>query len=232
MLKAVIFDFDGIIADTEPLHYRAFLDVLEPEGLSFSWERYLERYIGFDDRDMFRTVYADHGKELSHRHLSELIGRKTGRFMDAVEDGVAAYPGVVEMIDELGRELPLALCSGALLCDIEPIMNRLGLFDLFAVVVSAEQVRASKPDPESYRLAVRRLQEIFPDGGIIASRCLAIEDTPAGIESALGAGVPTLAVTNSFPEAMLGGAHRIVSSLVDLRLTDLESVLAGYEKRS
>lgn len=227
MLKAAIFDFDGIIADTEPLHFRAFLDVLEPEGYSFSWEEYIERYIGFDDRDMFRAVFAERGKQLSPRHLSTLIGRKTERFMEAVEDGVEPYPGVVELIGRLGRHLPLALCSGALLCDIEPIMNRLGLFDLFAVVVSAEQVMASKPDPESYRLAVKRLQELYPDRDIAAANCVAIEDTPAGIASAVGAGIPTMAVTNSFPASVLSRADRVVTTLEGLGGEDFEAVTAG-----
>ncbi|HKL49007.1 MAG TPA: HAD family phosphatase [Desulfuromonadales bacterium] len=226
ILKAVIFDFDGIIADTEPLHFRAFLDVLAPEGISFTWDEYLERYIGFDDRDMFRTVFTDHNKNLTPRQMSELIGRKTERFMDAVEQGVEACPGVVELVEHLAGRLPLGLCSGALLCDIEPIMNRLGLFDLFTVLVSAEQVRASKPDPESYRLAVRRLQDAFPEKSIESGQCLAIEDTPAGIESARGAGVAVLAVSNSFPSRLLAGADQVVSTLAGMQANNLEAVLS------
>lgn len=226
ILKAVIFDFDGIIVDTEPLHFRAFLDVLAPEGISFTWDEYLEKYIGFDDRDMFRTVFTDHNKKLTPRQKSELIGRKTECFMDAVEEGIEACPGVVELIEHLAGRLPLGLCSGALLCDIEPIMNRLGLFDLFTGVVSAEQVRTSKPDPESYRLAVRRLQDAFPERYIEPGQCLAIEDTPAGIESARGAGVAVLAVSNSFPSRVLAGADHIVATLDGMQMTDLEALLS------
>ncbi|MFO7984118.1 MAG: HAD family phosphatase [Desulfuromonadales bacterium] len=225
-LKAVIFDFDGIIADTEPLHFRAFLTVLKAEGISLTWDEYLERYIGFDDRDMLRTVFADHNKDLTPRRMSELIARKAECFIDAVDQGVEACPGVVELIEHLAGRLPLGLCSGALLCDIEPIMIRLGLFDLFSVVVSAEQVRASKPDPESYRLAVRRLQEVFPEKSIEPDQCLAIEDTPAGIESARGAGVAVLAVTNSFPPQLLKGADHVVPTLAGMQTTDLEAVLS------
>ncbi|WP_136514496.1 MULTISPECIES: HAD family hydrolase [Geomonas] len=220
MLNAVIFDFDGIIVDTEPLHYKAFQELLVPLGLGYSWEEYMELYIGFDDRDAFREAFRVHGRALSEDELKELIRGKAAAFLDIVSGGVAAYPGVVELIRSISGTLPLALCSGALKSDIEPILKQLGLTDAFDVKVTADEVAASKPDPESYRLAVQRLQERFP-GKVDAAASIAVEDTPAGITSATGAGLKVLAVTNSYPREKLSGASRVVNSLVGVDIEGL-----------
>lgn len=220
MLNAVIFDFDGIIVDTEPLHYKAFQEMLVPLGLGYSWEEYMELYIGFDDRDAFREAFRVHGRALSEDELKELIRGKAAAFLDIVAGGVAAYPGVVELIRSISGTLPLALCSGALKSDIEPILKQLGLTDAFDVKVTADEVAASKPDPESYRLAVQRLQERFP-GKVDAAASIAVEDTPAGITSATGAGLKVLAVTNSYPREKLSGASRVVNSLVGVDIEGL-----------
>jgi beta-phosphoglucomutase len=221
MLAAVIFDFDGIIVDTEPLHYKAFQEVLVPMGLGYSWDEYLRHYIGFDDRDAFRESFSAAGREIGDAELHLLIEEKGRAFQCAIAAGVEPYPGVVELIRAIAGNLPLALCSGALPGDIEPIIEQLGIASLFDVVVTAADVQASKPDPASYALTVARLQTAFPDRGITPGNCLAIEDTPAGIASATGAGLRVLAVTNSYPEESLGGAGTVVQSLVGIDLAGL-----------
>ncbi len=227
MLSAVIFDFDGIIVDTEPLHYRAFQVILEPLGLGYAWEEYVALYMGFDDRDAFREAYRVHGRTLDDHELELLIDRKAAAFQEIIAGGVAPYPGVVELIDSINGTLPLALCSGALRSDILPILEGLGLSDAFDVMVTAEEVSASKPDPASYALAVERLAAVFPDQGILPGRCVAIEDTPAGIASATGAGIPVIAVTNSYPAEKLTGALKIVDSLSGFTLADLAKPARG-----
>jgi len=220
MLNAVIFDFDGIIVDTEPLHYQAFQEILEPLGLGYSWQEYQERYMGFDDRDAFREAFSAGGRSLSDQELKERIEEKAQAFLTIVSVGVAPYPGVVELIRSISGNLPLGLCSGALRSDIDPILIQLGLTNAFDALVTAEEVAASKPDPESYRLTLQRLQEIFP-GQIDPAASIAIEDTPAGIASATGAGLKVLAVTNSYPGARLTGACRVVDSLAGINLEAL-----------
>ena len=220
MLDAVIFDFDGIIVDTEPLHYKAFQELLVPLGLGYSWERYLEDYLGFDDRDAFRESFRAAGRPLCAEELKNLMDGKAEAFLHIVSVGVAPFSGVVELIRSISGTLPLALCSGALRGDIDPILVQLGLVGAFDTLVTADEVAASKPDPESYRLAVARLQELYP-GRINPARSLAIEDTPAGILSATGAGLRVLAVTNSYPQERLTGACRVVTSLAGI---DLEAL--------
>jgi beta-phosphoglucomutase len=221
MLSAVIFDFDGIIVDTEPLHYKAFQEILTPLGLGYSWDDYLRCYIGFDDRDAFREAFGRGGVRLDEQRLRELIDEKAGAFQRAIASGVEPYAGVVPLIRSIAGNLPLALCSGALPSDIHPILNQLGIDGAFDTVVTAADVRASKPDPESYLLAVKRLADLFPANRIGGDGSLAIEDTPAGIDSAAGAGMKVLAVTNSYPEERLAGADKIVPSLVGIDLEGL-----------
>ncbi len=225
MLAAVIFDFDGIIVDTEPLHYKAFQEVLIPLGLGYSWDEYLRHYIGFDDRDAFREVFRAAGRAIDENRLHQLINEKGRAFQGAIASGVEPYPGVVELIRSIAGNLPLALCSGALPGDIQPILKQLGLDGAFDAVVTAADVKASKPDPASYVLAVALLQGMFPTQGIAPGSCLAIEDTPAGIASASAAGLKTLAVTNSYPEESLGEASRVVTSLAGIDLEGLRLLL-------
>ncbi len=225
MLAAVIFDFDGIIVDTEPIHYRSFQVILEPLGLGYSWDEYVARYMGFDDRDAFKEAFRSGGRELDKNALEELISLKARLFQDVVGEGVTPYPGVVELIESLAGKLPLAICSGALRSDVDPILSRLFLDKAFSVKVTAEEVAASKPDPASYALSVQRLANIFPDREIVPSSCVAIEDTPAGIASARRAGMPVLAVTNSYPAALLVEASSVVSSLADISLADLKALI-------
>ena len=222
MLKAVVFDFDGVIVDTEPLHYKAFQEALAPRGLGYGWQEYVDHYIGFDDRDAFREVHRLNARPLDDADLARLIEEKAAAFQVIITQGVEPYPGVVKLVREMPAPLPLAICSGALAADILPILATLELSDSFDLMVTADDVSVSKPDPQSYRLAVSRLAQLFPEKGITPAHCLAIEDTPAGIASATGAGLSVLAVTNSYPAERLEQARKVVSSLQGISLATLQ----------
>jgi len=212
MIRAVIFDFDGIIVDTERIHWEAFNRVLHPFGRSISWAEYIETFIGFDDRDAFRHALPE--GSLSDRDT--LIARKASVFQELLaSDGAAALPGSVEMIRHLSGKIPLAICSGALRTDIAPILKTLGIENAFDTIVTADDTHISKPDPAPYRLALKKLGV---SGGV------AIEDTPAGISSARGAGLSVLAVTNSYPAERLSQADLIIDSLEGLTLEKLNEL--------
>jgi len=218
MPEAVLFDFDGILVDSEPMHHRAFTEVLDPLGMGFPWKEYVEIYMGFDDRDAFREAFRAKGIALDEANLAKLVAAKSEAFLRGLRDGVTAYPGAVPMIESLhaaGR--PLALCSGALRSDIDPILTKLGVARRFDVIVSADDVRRSKPDPESYALAFRRLSGTNPTSLTVPGKSIAVEDTPAGIRSAKGAGLRVLAVTNSYGAGELADADWIVESLENVR---------------
>ncbi len=210
MINAVIFDFDGIIVDSERLHWAAFNQVLNDP---VSWEDYLETLIGFDDRDAFKYLFPNLGKN----ELSGLIEKKAAAFQELLEsNGAAALPGAVELIKHLSGNIPLAICSGALREDIFPILGKLGIEDAFDTIVTADDTHISKPDPAPYKLAMQKL-------GVTSG--LAIEDTPAGIMSAKGAGLKVLSVTNSYDAEYLTQADAVVASLEGLTLEKLNLLI-------
>ncbi|MDD3275828.1 MAG: HAD family phosphatase [Kiritimatiellales bacterium] len=213
MIKAIIFDFDGIIVDSERLHWAAFNKVLGPLGKTISWPDYVQTYIGFDDRDTFRHALP----MLERAELAELIEKKAAAFQELLEsDGAAALPGAVELIKHLSGNIPLAICSGALREDILPILGKLGISDAFNEIVTADDTHISKPDPAPYKLAMQKL-------GVTSG--LAIEDTPAGIASAKGAGLKVLSVTNSYSAELLTQADAVVASLEGLTLQKLNEMV-------
>lgn len=220
--QAFIFDFDGVIVDSEPLHHQAFVRVFDPIDLTLSWERYYDHYLGYDDRDVIRERFKEAGRALDEATLAELMRHKANRFVDIIEqEGVTPYPGVVEFIRAASEKVPVAICSGALRSDIEPVLRILGITGCISELVTADQVHVSKPDPESYRLAFQRLHNRFPDRVTQAERCLAIEDTPAGIAAARGAGLHVVAVTNTYGSESLSTANRVIKSLQGLDPTSI-----------
>ncbi len=225
MLAGVIFDFDGVIVDTEPLHHRAFQEILEPLGLGYGWDRYVADYLGFDDRDAFREAFRSRGRPLDDAELGALIHRKGVAFLEIIAAGVTPYPGAVELIRGIEGRLPLAICSGALRSDILPVLEQFGLEAAFDIIVTADDVPTSKPDPACYRMTVERLSAASPGRGIEPGTCIVIEDTPGGIAAARGAGLAVVGVTTSYPAERLAGTSRIVASLTELSLEELALLL-------
>jgi beta-phosphoglucomutase len=217
--EAVIFDFDGVIADTEPLHCDAFRKVLEPLGIRFTWQEYVAAYMGFDDRDAFREAFRTQGRPLEDPRLSELVDAKSRVFQEVLGNGVTACPGTLQMIESLHADgVPMAICSGALRSDIDPVLSRLGIAGRFLHIVAAGDVRKGKPDPEGYLLAYRKLSLTRTSSLTAPGECLAVEDTPAGVEAAKRAGLSVLAVTGSYAAEELSGADNITDSLANVRL--------------
>ncbi|MCX5662141.1 MAG: HAD family phosphatase [Planctomycetota bacterium] len=216
MLKAIVFDFDGVIVDSEPIHHQAFLRVSKTFGVTYSYDEYVERYIGYDDRDAFRAMLGlplgATPTPAEEKRVAQLIDDKADAFEAVVDEGIEMIPGVEALIRAAGAAMPIAIASGASRRDINLILGKLKLAPLFKLVVSADDVRRSKPDPETYAMAVELLAGKFPALGLHASACLAIEDTAAGIESARGAGLRTLALLTSTPPAKLGRATRVMEA--------------------
>ena len=225
-LQAVIFDCDGILVDTEPLHYRAFQKVLVPLGLGHDFERYLEHFAGFDDRDAFIHAFEERGLALSETTLERLMEAKATALQEYIQEGVPSFPGVVELIKELGgRGIPMAVASGALRHEVDAFIASLGLNGMFCTIVAADEVKKSKPDPETYLLAIERLKRLQRSKPLDPMNCIAIEDTPAGICSAKSAGLQVIAVTNSFSATELTEADRVVRSLSDMSFPEMVKLL-------
>eukprot|EP00667_Euglena_gracilis_P023854 EG_transcript_27173 len=219
-LKAVIFDFDGVIADSEPLHFKAILEVAKRTfGIDFSFAYYLEHLIHFDDRDAFRFLQKSkhEGQELEGSRLDELCNEKQRALERLLEQGEApaALDGAAELIRALhARGLALAIGTGATRRDIELMLQALGLQPHFPIVVAADDVSKSKPDPETYTKAFQRLQDGCP--GLEQRDCIVIEDTAGGAQSALDAGLRVLAVATTGPATKLTHATRVEPNLAEV----------------
>lgn len=227
MLRAVIFDFNGIIVDDEPIHFELFQRVLNEEGLALTKEDYYARYLGFDDRGAFLHAYRDQRRELTEGDLARLVERKAAYYQQAIRNHVAVFPGVKTLVPSLASKLPLAIASGALRHEIETILSTIGLRDCFRAVVSAEDVQAGKPEPEIFVKALAQLNDRRGEALPIEAReCVVIEDSREGIRGARRAGLKCLAVTNSHAAEQLTEATAVVGSLEEVDLAFLERLCA------
>jgi beta-phosphoglucomutase len=214
LLRAVVFDFDGVIANSEPLHYRAFHDVLAEAGIDLSEKDYLGRYLGYDDVGVFKAVAADRRLTWPLPRIAELVTSKA-RQLERLEEGESIlFPGADAAIRRLGARVPLAIASGALAAEIQRVLDRARLSSCFKVIVAAEHTAVGKPAPDPY---LRALELLVPAVGapLRPSECIAIEDSPWGLQSARAAGLHTIAVAHTYEHAALD-AEVIVSSLDEL----------------
>lgn len=225
MLGAVIFDFDGVIADDERLHLEGFRIALSAHGISVSEADYFVRYVGMDDHDGFAAMLADAGHEAEEGEVARLMERKKEAFYELVKQRVRIFPGVRPLLADLRQSpvLPTAIASGALASEITLILGIAGLRDCFDEIVSSDDVSRGKPDPQGFSLACSRLAARRP--GLDAGSCVAIEDSLGGLEAARRAGMITVAVTNTHAAPDLE-ADLVVDSLEELSRARLES-LAG-----
>lgn len=226
MIKAVIFDFDGVVIDSEPLHHQAMITALSPKGIVFSYDHYLTRYLGFDDRESFQTILRDFGFDALSRDpeiISGLVQAKGILYLDLLARGVPLIPHTVAFLRSIIDTVPVAIASGATRQDILPVLEHLGLIERIPVLVTADDVEHSKPDPATYRLAQTRLAAQHPVLTLLPHECLAIEDSPQGIESAQAAGLQVLALTTTQPATLLSKANGIRSSLKGFTLSQWAS---------
>ena len=226
-LQAIVFDFDGVIADSERLHLRAYQDTLAPEGITITDEDYYNRYLGYDDVGVFKAVGRDQGVVMEDHRVSELITRKGQRYETLTAAGEMIFPGAADFIrSAVAAAVPIAIASGALTHEIEEVLDRAGLLPLFPVIVGADQTEHSKPHPEPYRAAFARLRA-HSGRDLMTQHTVAIEDSRWGLASARDAGLRCVAVTNTYTEAELrADAELVVPGLHSLTIEALDALCA------
>lgn len=211
--KAVLFDFDGVIVNSEPLHFQACREVLAAEDVELDENEYYNELIGFDDRGSFKRVFALRDRELPPGTLLRLMAEKSRVMMDLIRRRTfSALPGVEELVRGLWRQRPLAICSGALREEIETMLEGVSLRDCFSVIVAAEDVTVGKPDPQGYLLAMKQISEKIRKP-LKPADCLVVEDAPTVIRSVKAVGFPVMGVASSYPAIRLSDADWIVESL-------------------
>jgi beta-phosphoglucomutase len=223
-LQAIVFDFDGVIADSEPLHLKAYQQALAAEGLLLDREEYFARYLGYDDVGMLQALARDRRLAWTDRHITALVARKGVKLQAMLEGDQVLFPGAADFVRAAAAAVPIAIASGALRYEIVQIVDAAGLSGLFTAVVASGDTPESKPSPAPYLLAFERLQDAAGKP-LDRQRCVAIEDSVWGLESARGAGLRCVGVTTSYPAAELTGAELVVGGLDALSLPMLEDLV-------
>ena len=214
-IAALVFDFDGVLADSEPLHLTAYQAVLSEAGITVNRDEYYARYLGFDDAGAFRAIGGAHGRAWTADQIAALVARKTVIFDEMLSTADLLYPQAAACVERLARRFPLGIASGALRHEIEAILRRGGLDGCFKFIVAAGETAAGKPAPDPYR----RAAELH---GLPPPRCLAIEDSRWGIESAKRAGLQCIGITQSYAPDELADADAVINSLDEFTIELVE----------
>ena len=140
-LRAIIFDFDGVLANTEPLHLRAYQEVLAPEGLTLTEDEYYGRYLGFDDVGVFTAIGADGGRPWTSADIQRLIVTKARRLEQLEQNVSVLFPGAADAVRRAAAAVPIAIASGALRAEVRRVLEREHLVNYFTVIVAASSAR-------------------------------------------------------------------------------------------
>lgn len=225
-LAAVVFDFDGVLANSEPLHLRVLQQVLATAGVMMSADEYYARYLGYSDHDSLLQIAADRGLVWDEPTIERLTRAKTQRFREIARGESVLFPDAAACVEQVAAAVPVAIASGALRDEIELMLAPTGLRSLFSVVVAADDTPRSKPAPDPYERAFTLLQETGRlDSAARPGHAVAIEDSPWGIQSARTAGLRTIALTTSYGADQLGEADLVLPGLSALTLDTLASLV-------
>jgi HAD superfamily hydrolase (TIGR01509 family) len=224
MLRAIIFDFDGVIANSEPLHFRAYEGVLARVGVTLTEDDYYARYLGFDDVGAFAAIARDRRLPWRDADVRALVERKAVDLEALERDVSVLFPGAADAIRRAAAMVPIAIASGARGDEIRRVLRREQLDSFFTAIVSADDTPISKPAPEPYLRALARLRTAV-SATIAARDCVAIEDSRWGLESARTAGLRTIAVTTTYEKSALGAfADLVIPSLAGVDLDVLAAL--------
>lgn len=225
MLRAILFDWNGVLIDDEPIHLELMAKILGEEGVG-ALAGDLGRFIGVNDRDAFAAAFAAAGRPLATDQAERLVARKAAYYQLRLRrDGFPVFAGAEAIVRSAhAAGLVLGVVSGALRGEIESALERIGWHSCFKVVIAAEDVERGKPDPEGYLRGIELLNSLppLPSRLFHPHEVLAIEDSPAGLLAAAAAGLPTLGVAQTHPAAALAAADVVVGSLAELTLGELQ----------
>lgn len=219
MIQAILFDFNGVIIDDEPLQMAAYQDVLREQGIELTESDYYGA-LGMDDKTFVRAAFERSKQTLTDDILKIVLEGKGVRHRKLIEDELPLFPGVITFLKATSRQFSLGLVSMSSRAEIQYVLERARLLSLFSLIVSAEDVNVCKPAPDCYLNGLEQLNEKRRAEGrqpLLASECLVIEDSPPGIESGRQAGMRTLGITNTVSAEQLraAGAEVVSASLGD-----------------
>jgi beta-phosphoglucomutase len=227
-LRAVIFDFNGVLVDDEALHAQAFVQAMATVGVPLTHAAYVADYLALDDKGCMEAVLANFHKDLPPPEREALFHRKCDFYLDLLADAAPFYPGAIDVVRRWSETVPLAINSGALTHEIELLTGRAGIRDCFAAVVAADQVPRGKPDPIGYLTAFHRLRAALPQLADLApAECVVIEDAPRGLQAARAAGMGCIGIATSRPATDLAAAAAVFGALADVDLAALRAAVSS-----
>lgn len=206
MITAIVFDFDGVLADSEPLHLETYQEVLSHHAMTLTREDYYAHYLGYDDEGVFTRVAGAHGRAVDRQAVARLIEEKTRVFDAIINTRDVLFPGAADCVARMAEAFPIGIASGALKHEIQAILGRHHLAHHFKFIVASGDTPASKPEPDPYLRAAAL-------HGAAPACCLAIEDSRWGIESAKSAGLACIGITHTYSASQLTAADLVVTSL-------------------
>ena len=240
-LKAVLFDFNGVIINDEFIHEQLIEQILIEENLRPKPGEFQKFCLGRSDRASLTNLLIHRGRVVTEAYLQQLIQRKAKAYQQHLEklEKLPLYPGLEDFIFKLrsrsvfeGDSLKLAVVSGAIRSEVELVLNRANIAKYFTVIVAGDEITSSKPEPDGYLLAVERLNQQYSGLNLQPSECLAIEDTLAGIQAAKRAGIGVVGVANTYPFHMLQRqANWTVDYLCDLEIERVQQVYSQQETK-
>lgn len=229
-LKAVLFDFNGVIIKDESLHQKLIDQLLLEENLRPRPGEFQQFCLGRSDRAGLTDLLTQRGRAVGDSYIEGLIHRKAKAYQAEIAalKQLPIYAGLEDLLFTLrAAQLPMAVVSGALRAEVEVVLERAQLASYFSVIVGGDDLKVSKPEPDSYLLAIARLNQKFPDLMLQPRECLAIEDTPAGIQAAKSAGIPVVGIANTYPFHMMQRqSNWAIDYFWDLELERVQKVYA------
>lgn len=219
MIKAILFDFNGVIIDDEPIQMRVYQELLAAEGVELTDEDYAASH-GMDDVTFVKAAYERRNKTVDNKKLDEIIDAKFAKWREVVGDDLPLFKGIENFVEKLSHEFALGVVSMERGDQIQYVLDKAGMAKHFSVIVSATDVTACKPDPQCYRAGFNKLDLFRIAQGHLPmthGECLVIEDTVPGIQSARAADLPALGVANtvSTDELRKAGAGAVANDLRD-----------------
>jgi beta-phosphoglucomutase len=226
VLQGIVLDFDGVVVNSEPLHLRAFQEVLAAGGHTLSAQEYYACYVGLDDAAMFAAFARERGLAAPDQWVQQAIEAKTVRMQALLGHRSPLFPGAAECIRELAGAVPLAIASGALRHEILMVLDAAGLTQCFTAIVAAGETPRGKPAPDPYDRAVELLGA---SSGVSLDprRMVAVEDTTQGLTAARAARLRTVAVTTTYPADVVSKADAVVPTLREVTLSLLATLVAS-----
>ncbi len=223
MYRAIIFDFNGVVVDDEPIHYLMFQKICEEEGVTLNKQDYYQYFLGYDDHDCLMAIYKFYQKDLTETDCLALIHKKEKYYKDYIDQQLIFVPGVVDFIEKISNKYYVAVVSGALRSEIEYLLAKANLLKKINVIVAAGETSKGKPEPDPYLKALHLLNRDFVQASdvLLANECLVFEDSPWGIVAASKAEMSCVGVMTSYPAADLKPTLACIKDFKDEKLIDM-----------